>query len=308
MKKITLLVCLVFMLPLFCRAQFNTYHPFPYNNAYWNEVTWMQYNTDIVYTHFDEYVDGDTIVNGKSYIKIRTSGGYKSHALGSDVYWSSYDDFECLLRDDTIAHKVYVSFPPDYGTDTLFYDFTAKQGQYVGWGLPVQDSCWVYAIDSVLVGNSYRKQLIIARSKSRPSIYDSIVEGIGSSEGLLAGITIPFESVGWLNCFDNYSENIVYPRGDSCQRYYLSVPKIKNQSAALTLYPNPGNGHYTFELNAPIAGTIEIYDVTGRMIYQTALQPEKTEINIDAQPAGIYFYRALTTAGSLIGEGKIVKE
>lgn len=88
----------------------------------------------------------------------------------------------------------------------------------------------------------------------------------------------------------------------------VGINNLIVSKGAINIYPNPSNGLFTFELNTPETGTIEIYDITGQKIYQQNVQSEKTEINLSGQPAGMYFYRAITNTGSLIGEGKVVME
>lgn len=88
-----------------------------------------------------------------------------------------------------------------------------------------------------------------------------------------------------------------------------AVAGINNISATkglINVYPNPSTGQFTIAFNTPVTGTIEIYDITGQRVYQQTIQSKNTEINLSGQPAGMYFYRALTNAGSLIGEGKLI--
>ena len=86
------------------------------------------------------------------------------------------------------------------------------------------------------------------------------------------------------------------------------IDNLLADKQTIDIYPNPSNGQFTFDFSTPVNGTIEIYDIAGRRICQQTLQSNKTEINLGERPAGMYFYRVLTSTGSLIGEGKVLKE
>jgi hypothetical protein len=51
---------------------------------------------------------------------------------------------------------------------------------------------------------------------------------------------------------------------------------------------------------------IKIYNILGENIYQTILYSNTTEINLSAQPQGMYLYRVMKGDGSLVGEGKVI--
>ncbi|KAA3645132.1 MAG: T9SS C-terminal target domain-containing protein, partial [Bacteroidetes bacterium] len=65
----------------------------------------------------------------------------------------------------------------------------------------------------------------------------------------------------------------------------------------LSIYPNPNNGSFNFELNnnGKVNGQIQVYDVVGKLVYQENIQSEsgivikQIDLNVDAQ--GIYFLK-----------------
>lgn len=320
MKKIVLLIFLNYLLSSVGSAQFSVYHPFPHNNAFWLETEWWLANgcnnmpTVSVYNHFDYYVNGDTIVRGNRYTKVHISGGYEdAPPCPPPVVWQSYDGLACLMREDTVAGKVYVSLPPAFATDTLLYDFTLKQGDYMPKDYLVRmDSTFVYSIDSVLVGNSYRKQFVIARIKSAPQVFDNIIEGIGAETGLLQPIVPSFESGSGLDCFDNTATNIVYPKGNSCSRFYLSVPEIKNELLQVSVYPNPNNGNFTLEYNlgTQANGVVRIFNMYGQLVgeYSLANSQGKMSISNPELSNGIYIWKVYANDQPLkVGKVVIMK-
>mgnify|MGYP002358932552 FL=1 len=59
----------------------------------------------------------------------------------------------------------------------------------------------------------------------------------------------------------------------------------------LNIYPNPSNGNLTIDLTTPLQlGTLKIITPSGQTIFEnTNLNESSLSINIQNQPAGIYF-------------------
>ena len=71
-----------------------------------------------------------------------------------------------------------------------------------------------------------------------------------------------------------------------------------------SVYPNPSNGKFIINSNGNI-NSIEIYNICGEKIFQSEFRNQKSEIDLSAQPAGIYFYQ-ITNKQQIIGDGKII--
>jgi hypothetical protein len=327
MKKILLVSLFTFSFFLFtslCEAQFSTYHPFPDSNAAWSETGWWQANCTntqytVAYKEYDYYVRGDTVVNGKRYIKLNMSGGYEyaDPYCAPDTAWQCYNSLFCLLRNDTLARKVYASFKPNLGIiDTLLYDFNLKIGDtlpdsYIEWG---SDNDYVVAIDSILVGTTYRKQFIIANDTgSHRQIFDSIIEGIGSWIGLMEYMVPPFEAGNNLNCF--VDSTMVFPAG-GCTIFYTcpesAIPSIKKPVENISVYPNPSSGVFTASISHSelVSGyqRMEVFNVLGQSVYDEVLKQVQHDYELDLRnnPNGIYLYRVTDKDGNLIGTGKLI--
>ncbi len=81
------------------------------------------------------------------------------------------------------------------------------------------------------------------------------------------------------------------------------------------VYPNPGNGKFTFtlshaELVSASHPIIELYDIFGKKVFVATLKQVQgdNELNISTEPSGIYFYRIVNESGRVINQGKLVKE
>jgi len=67
----------------------------------------------------------------------------------------------------------------------------------------------------------------------------------------------------------------------------------------ITVYPNPGKGIFTLSgLTGP--ARIEIWDILGQPVFSANCQGNRSEIDISAQPAGVYFLKIVEPNGVLI--------
>jgi len=97
--------------------------------------------------------------------------------------------------------------------------------------------------------------------------------------------------------------------------YYLTNPIIsENNNLAnnkfannVNIYPNPGTGIYTLEINTEQqAIEYQIYNSFGNIIQTTPLYNNNSTIDISNQPTGIYFVKIIFTDGKTINK-KIIK-
>jgi len=86
---------------------------------------------------------------------------------------------------------------------------------------------------------------------------------------------------------------------------HKSIENNKN-TENLLLAPNPTNGFFVVSLKEPTTGSIQISDLSGRIVYERKFKNEaKFEIDIQERPKGIYLVRVLTAKANLTG--KIIK-
>jgi hypothetical protein len=273
-----------------CDAQLNIYHPFPHTNARWGQ--WCAQSAIRYYYQYS--VNGDTTVNSKNYFKVYRSA-------------PSYDSLCCLLREDSANEIMYESRDGGHTEDTL-YDFNLN----VNDTLPQWKNYWkeyVKKVDSILIGKSYRKMLVVTDIDS--SQRDSLIEGIGSSHGLLEEPfiwgTSEFRSV--LICFEE-NDTTVYPYLNYNCSTALAASDFEEPSKAISVFPNPNAGVFTIEAKGEKPegkSSIEIYNVLGEKVYlQFNIQNPTFKIDLLNQPNGVYLYRIISQNGDLIGEGKLI--
>ena len=69
------------------------------------------------------------------------------------------------------------------------------------------------------------------------------------------------------------------------------INKIESEIVGLSVYPNPNNGEFTVELNNGLNKTIEVSDLTGRVILATQTQNDKTVVNLNNFANGVYYVK-----------------
>lgn len=87
------------------------------------------------------------------------------------------------------------------------------------------------------------------------------------------------------------------------------INTISSNENKITIYPNPGNGIFTFQ-SSVVSGkcSVEVYNVLGEKVYDATLNQDQGDntVNLSNQPNGIYLYRVITDNRDLAGEGKLI--
>ncbi len=88
-----------------------------------------------------------------------------------------------------------------------------------------------------------------------------------------------------------------------------SVNTIQTDNS-VTIYPNPSNGVFNIEITNYELGitNMEVYNIMGEKVYESALHSAQTELNLSDKPQGIYFYRVVTDKSALVSSGRFVIE
>ncbi len=94
------------------------------------------------------------------------------------------------------------------------------------------------------------------------------------------------------------------------------INAISAEGEGMTIYPNPNNGTFQLQVKSEelrAKSVLEVYNVMGQKVFAETIQPQThkgalSEIDLSAQPNGIYLYTVLSENGELVGQGKIVVE
>jgi hypothetical protein len=71
------------------------------------------------------------------------------------------------------------------------------------------------------------------------------------------------------------------------------IVKNSNANSNLSIYPNPNNGNFIIETNLIEKQTLQIFDVTGKMVLSQTING-KTNIDMSSLDNGIYFIQLKT--------------
>ncbi len=305
MKKQLLIFIFCFCIAAVGLGQSNVYHPMPDSNAVWTQ-TFQSYwgescpvqgsNGPLLHDYSFSYtLKGDTLINGNTYHKIYKTGTEDKHCTGGYNYhvWSTYLNLYVGAYRQNVALKKIFFVGPYSTQETVKYDFTA----IVGTTLVNSCSVTVTSIDSILIGTNYRKRFNLS------SIY-KIIEGIGSTSGLIESICPPFESFGFLTCFKQNNKNLYPDTINQCQ-VMTGVNTVK-KSLTFAIAPNPSSGIYNVT-GLQNECELEVFDINGRSVYKKTVTEHSAIIDLTLYNKGIYYYRVVDSYGNS-GHGTLALE
>jgi hypothetical protein len=313
MKKILLIALLAFCM----NAKAQHYIPFPDSNAVWrvdastacpvNYIVWAN-------SYYQYTMGGDTTIGLYTYKKIYQSGMFGG-CLNDDSTSSTYGYYyQGGLRQDSINKKVYFKYPSC--PDTLIYDFSKQIGDTLNivyctyctsgcFSFPVTIS----SIDSVLVGSNYHKQFHFISSSH--TIVQTIIEGIGSTGGLLEPIYAEGGETWNLVCFSHNTDN--YPDSSTSCKLITGISELPFINNQVNIFPNPASSEIKVIGNQYSVNGIDIYNMLGERVYQSLVNSHSSSgiqpmtnapmtntpitINVSALPPGMYFMEIRTENG-----------
>lgn len=278
-------------------AQTGQYHSFPEANAQWNVSSQACCATNcpgppfpnpvFIDYEYSYFISGDTVINALTYNKIYRSGSSHEHCFfGSSVnnWYFENNDYFGGLRQDTANRTVF--YIPEFGTsECLLYDFDLAVGDTLNGNCQwIPDCAVVSDIDSILVGNNYRKRFNLS---GMASMY-SLIEGIGSTAGLFEPLC-PFEYSGNLSCFIENGQTMYPDTITACNNFTgLSVPEGRTH---IKVFPNPFSAEFSVQITGPSStGTWSVYDIQGRLVNQGTYSKNSFYVQRGDLNAGLYYF------------------
>ena len=135
---------------------------------------------------------------------------------------------------------------------------------------------------------NYRKRYHIANS------YGSIIEGVGSTGGLLEGVNNVAQMSGfpgyYLICFQHNSD--LYPSTTTSCSSSFGIPE--SQQPSWDLFPNPVAGILTIKSESDL-NSISFYNMLGNIILEIQGQGVEQSVDVSIFPKGIYIVRIGTS-------------
>lgn len=230
-----------------------------------------------------EYVVvADTLMDGILWHKMQRQG------ISSYTYFSSppipgdcsgnfdFSEQAGFLRQDSM--KIYFRTLFN-STEYLVYDFDLE----VGDSLPIttinfQDFLVVNAVDSVLIGSSWRKRIYFNEGTSW------LIEGLGHNGGFLESIPPMLECGHKFICFKLDSELVFQGNEGECE-IISSIPVIEN---ANWMVSRDLSGNYWNILGAKSSDRLLLMDISGKEIPALIWVNNTWGINLSNYSNGLY--------------------
>jgi hypothetical protein len=278
------------------------YRPFPEADAGWGEeVSWLQPLTNCgdyswVSCSRPVYFDGDTVINGTTYHRLLSNGLCYWQLTGMPFplppwcSWSgSYAEPQglfALIRQDTTARRVYLYDMQDE-QEKLLYDFTIGLGPYPDtYNNVMPGMLQVVALDSMELNDGWHRTWVLGvewQGNLTDSAFCTIIEGVGSTYGLLYALAPPFESGSMLYCH-NRAGDTVYPLGELACALNVGTAEAPPTMEPIRAWPNPV--HDVLHFDRPVAG--HVLDPQGRVVLEV---PMGSTLDVRALPPGLYGLR-----------------
>lgn len=235
-------------------------------------------------------MNGDTIINSINYQKIffeileEDNGQSYIGGLREDDNKNIY-----FFPSEAIIETPTGHIFPNNTEEHLIYSFNNLS---IGMELPINEentSITVQSIDSVLIGDTYRKSYHLYNDMLLG--YDYWIEGIGSTRDFLSSYTYVFEWDFWTLCMTNENGEIFYvnsPNGEDSCHYYINVG-IDGLKISNAIYPNPVKNQLHIEISIEnLPEELIILNIQGRAIIRKKLTDQKTTIDLSELESGIY--------------------
>ena len=285
MKNIFLILGFLFIV---ISVQAQQYVPFPKSGAAWLQ-TWVDGSSRPI-SGYTELIalEKDTTINSISYIMLSSVRRYDSNTPAGWVY-GFYNAWRGAMREDSSKHIYFYNLSEN--KEYLLYNFNLKVGDTLPKGINNEyGNIFISSIDSILLNGAYHKRFGLTRPNSglnNPYVF--IIEGVGSTFGLISELMQPFEQVHTLRCFTKGIEQ-VYPEFSANCIFYLGYNENFEDKTKLNIFPNPSTGQLTIQTQSIFSDSyICVRDVLGRIVHQEKLQFPNQNINISSQPKGLYF-------------------
>jgi len=290
MKKLIIgLTLLLLPFSAFCQK----YIPFNFKYGEWvsDYQTWAgvfdKYGIKYINERVKFYCNGDTVINDTMYNKLYYTGYSKPNGLDR----IKISGFVGGIRNDTANKRVWLystnsSF--HYINPSILFDFNLNIGDRYCYNY--SDTVTINSIDSVLYCGVYHKRFNYIISYQNDPEY--VIEGIGSTEGLIPVECCGFAPLSSLMCYSEKNSSAC----DSCATPAVAILKVQKQE--ITIFPNPANAIINISSELPLL-SIEVFDIYGRLIYSN-LNIKENEMKVELNNEGTYLLKVRTSDGSSV--------
>ncbi len=267
--------------------------PGPSENPYWIECHFWKPDPYYYVEDIAIYYKSDTTINAITYNTLYHSGTWEYQAIGPYPNGPSgkiNDELYAIIRQDTAENKVYLY---SNSSEFLLYDFktletvTPYPKTFNNQGY---DSLFVISQDSIMLNNTVHRKWNLVKMYNgiwHDSAFVSIIEGIGSTFGLIGEFGFKHENGDLLKCF--YSDNTgIYPASLTiCDRTFGIEDHIKKKE--INVYPNPSDRAISIVVGSDVHRMeVMLSDLSGRTLMLKSLNAETTCMDLSLLDAGVY--------------------
>jgi len=241
-------------------------------------------------------IDGETIINGKTYKKIIcefVSGAHYIRFCGDNLQ----GNVAALLREDISERKVY-RYNSNSNSETILYDFSLKVNDafptngfdtyFLNNGSPT--------ISSIGYGTVFNEEVRYFGIVGLQGYSNAVYEGIGSASGLLElpfYVGISYGNV--LTCFENTS-------GLSCNSQLVLGASENSVEKNLTLYYSKENQGFKIIGNPSQDYKVSFYENTGRLLEEVNTKGKQSFSLKNTVKNKILFYTITSNVNSWKGK------
>lgn len=291
MRQITiyflLLSCIV------ANGQTSTYHPLPESNAVWTCNAYLYCFPEGGTGDYDYIVaiDGDTLIQNQTY-KILEVPFSIDNSTGNCFGLTT--GYRGAFRQEIPNKKVYF-IPPSETAEQLLFDFTMEVGDTVkGYLATYNPNRSITSIDSVIVGNSYRKRWNVGAGSTI-----NLIEGVGSTFGFFQPL------LGVLNHEPSYAttcfqENAItlYPETASECLVVTTVQSNARRKLTPSVFPNPSANAVQLKFGSMAVNlTLNVFSSLGELVSSKRLKDIDSYNLMLPEVRGVYLLQLIDQYG-----------
>jgi len=309
MNKVTLLIILFSALGATLTAQDGAYVPmFGTKSSGWYQF--IDLGEAGGKTTLKIYSDGDTTINGQTYIRLMNDWFYASED-------TTYTQIIGFFREDTAKRKVYgLNSPSSIDPENVYYDFSKKAGDTLKIGVNTTLLLDSINTTAIVCGDTVATESRVFHfTNLNEDIPVTWIEGVGAisglqgnyydfncqtlDEGLICKMTDD-DIVYHFNKIDGFEE---------CPFEVGSSNQLKPQEMTLQLYPNPAHSILRISGDPGELGNARyrIFSLTGKMMKTGFLDySRETTLDISNLQGGAYIVEIFNASKNLLTNKKFV--
>ncbi|MDR0230910.1 MAG: T9SS type A sorting domain-containing protein, partial [Dysgonamonadaceae bacterium] len=201
--------------------------------------------------------------------------------------------------------------------ETYFYEKKFEQSEAVLKGIPklfAFNESEQKEHDNYMQFYNFKKQMQLSEKnwtqldEKEISHLQTIAETTrGRSSGMAKGVLCFFYNICYEDEIEEGGEGIHPPKNAAVESQTADIQE-QNQTYELFLYPNPTESEMTVTINNPAVKIvqIEIYDITGRKVYQQSVDQLYGTLHLNKLAQGIYILKVRLNQGDMVVR-KVVK-